>query len=171
MTPTLLQKNYGMSRSLALQANCLATLILTLGCILFGYLTDRLGTRLTMAVAWGGLALTSYIFYLHLPGIAADQLLFNYGLVGLFCGAIATIPIVAVRAFPPAIRFSGLSFSYNVAYAIFGGLTPAVTQLWLQHDPMAPAYYVITVSVLAIGVTMVPLAVHGWRESSAGRPA
>jgi hypothetical protein len=31
-----------------------------------------------------------------------------------------------VKAFPPVVRFSGLSFSYNVAYAIFGGLTPMV---------------------------------------------
>ena len=171
MTPTLLQKNYDMSRSLALQANCVATLMLTLGCILFGYLMDRLGTRLTMTLAWGGLALTSYMFYLNLPGIAATELLVHYGLVGLFCGAIATMPIVAIRAFPPAIRFSGLSFAYNVAYAIFGGLTPVVTQLWLQRAPMAPAYYVIAVSVLAIGITMLPLTVYGWREPRASRPA
>ena len=40
------------------------------------------------------------------------------------------------------MRFSGLSFSYNVSYAIFGGLTPVVLTLWLRTDPMAPAYYV-----------------------------
>ena len=171
MTPTLLQKSYGISRSVAMEANCVATLTLTLGCILFGYLTDRIGTRLTMTLAWGGLAVTSAIFYANLPGITESQLIFNYGLVGLFCGAIATMPIVGVRAFPPAIRFSGLSFAYNVAYAVFGGLTPVVTQLWLQRDPMAPAYYVITVSILAIVVAMFPLAAFGWREREAGRGA
>ncbi|MNV71836.1 hypothetical protein D3C71_1648770 [compost metagenome] len=47
-----------------------------------------------------------------------------------------------VKAFPPVVRFSGLSFSYNVAYAIFGGLTPMVVTALLKVSPMAPAYYV-----------------------------
>jgi hypothetical protein len=41
-----------------------------------------------------------------------------------------------VKAFPPVVRFSGLSFSYNVAYAIFGGLTPMVVSLLLKESPM-----------------------------------
>ncbi len=163
MTPTLLQTAYGVPATDALEANCVATLTLTLGCILFGYLCDRIGTRMTMLVAWGGLVATSYFFYLSLPGITASALMFNYGLVGLFCGAIATMPIVGARAFPPVIRFSGLSFAYNVAYAIFGGLTPVLTQLWLQQDRLAAAHYVAAVSVLAIVVAMFPLAAHGWR--------
>jgi hypothetical protein len=40
------------------------------------------------------------------------------------------------------VRFSGLSFSYNLAYAIFGGLTPMVVTGLLKVSPMAPAYYV-----------------------------
>jgi hypothetical protein len=38
-------------------------------------------------------------------------------------GVIGVIPLMLAQAFPPAVRFSGISFSYNVAYAIFGGLT------------------------------------------------
>ena len=37
-----------------------------------------------------------------------------------------------VTAFPPAVRFSGLSFSYNVAYAVFGGLTPPLIGALVQ---------------------------------------
>jgi hypothetical protein len=43
------------------------------------------------------------------------------------------------------VRFSGLSFSYNLSYAIFGGLTPIVVTTMLKRDPLAPAYYVIAV--------------------------
>jgi MFS family permease len=164
MTPNLLQKAYGISASAAMAANCAATLTLTIGCILFGYLVDRIGTRATMVICWGGLAITSYVFYINLSGISDSQLMFNYALVGLFCGSIATMPIVGVRAFPPAIRFSGLSFAYNVAYAVFGGFTPVLTQLWLQQDRLAAAHYVTAVSILAIVVAMMPLAAHGWRE-------
>jgi hypothetical protein len=41
-------------------------------------------------------------------------------------------PIPMVRAFPPQVRFTGVSFSYNIAYAVFGGLTPLVVS-WLAR--------------------------------------
>ncbi|OPG76622.1 MFS transporter, partial [Pseudomonas ogarae] len=49
-----------------------------------------------------------------------------YALSGLLVGTIGAVPYVMVNAFPAVVRFSGLSFSYNLAYAIFGGLTPMV---------------------------------------------
>jgi uncharacterized membrane protein len=55
-----------------------------------------------------------------------------------------------VKAFPPVVRFSGLSFSYNVAYAIFGGLTPMIVSLLLKENPMGPAYYVAVLCVVGI---------------------
>ncbi len=65
------------------------------------------------------------------------------------------MPIVALRLFPAPVRFSGLSFSYNVSYAIFGGLTPVVLSLWLRTDPMAPAYYVGGLAILGIVLAFV----------------
>jgi hypothetical protein len=58
-----------------------------------------------------------------------------------------------VKAFPAAVRFSGISFSYNVAYAVFGGLTPIVVSLMMKSDPMAPALYVGAVCVLGAVTT------------------
>jgi uncharacterized membrane protein len=63
---------------------------------------------------------------------------------------IGVVPSVAVKAFPPVVRFSGLSFSYNLAYAVFGGLTPVVVSMLLPLDPLAPAHYVVVLS--AVGV-------------------
>lgn len=162
MTPVVLQKAYGISAASALEANCVATLMLVIGCVLFGWVNDRFGTALTLLVSWGGLALSTYHFFSALPGIGDGQLMLNYALMGFFVGAIATMPIVGVRAFPPVIRFSGLSFSYNVAYAIFGGLTPVLTQMWLQQDRMAAAHYIAVVSVLAMAMALFPLATKGW---------
>jgi MFS family permease len=171
MTPTMLQKIYHIAPTVALESNCVATLMLVLGCAFFGWLADRVGMRITLVACWGGLALSAYYFYSVLPGIQTGQLMVNYGLMGFFVGAISTTAIVGVRAFPPEIRYSGLSFAYNIAYAIFGGLTPVLTQLWLQHDRMAPAHYVALVSVLAMVVAALPLAAYGWRpkrHASAG---
>lgn len=163
MTPTLLQKMYHVSPTVALQANCVATLMLVIGCAFFGWLSDRVGMRTTLVVCWGGLILSAYHFYGALPGVTDAQLTFNYGVMGFFVGAIATMAIVGVRAFPPEIRYSGLSFSYNIAYAIFGGLTPVLTQLWLQKDHLAGAHYVGLVSALAMLLAALPLVAHGWR--------
>lgn len=87
--------------------------------------------------------------------------------MGLFVSAVVLTPIIGIRAFPPAIRFSGLSFAYNIAYAIFGGLTPIITGFWLQQSHLAPVYYVSAVAVLAILVGFLPLGYQGWQHQRA----
>ncbi|BCL74780.1 MFS transporter [Jeongeupia sp. HS-3] len=156
-TPTYLQKVQHIAPALALQANSLATLALTLGCIVFGAAADRFGARSTMLIGFIGLFASSYHFYTGLPG-TDSTLLVNYTLTGFFVGAIATVPFVAVRAFPAAVRFTGLSFSYNVAYAIFGGLTPMLLTLWVQRDALAPGHYIAAIALLGIALGFVPLA-------------
>jgi MFS family permease len=155
-TPTYLQKIHHIAPALAAQANALATVTLTLGCLFFGWTSDRFGVRKSMVGGYLGLMLCSYVFYSSLPGTPAS-LFFTYAVTGFFVGAISTMPIVAVRAFPAAIRFSGLSFSYNISYAIFGGLTPVMLTLWLQRDIMAPAHYVISLAALGLVMAFVPL--------------
>ena len=71
-----------------------------------------------------------------------------YGATGFLVGVIGAIPFVMVKAFPPVVRFSGISFSYNVAYAVFGGLTPIAVSLMMKSNPMAPPLYVGAICVL-----------------------
>jgi hypothetical protein len=59
-----------------------------------------------------------------------------------------------VRAFPPAVRFTGVSFSYNISYALFGGVTPLLVS-WLAHvNRLNPAHYVAAVTVLGLLATL-----------------
>jgi MFS family permease len=149
MTPTYLQKQLGIAPAAALQANSLAIVALTMGCIFFGWLNDRFSSGLIFIVGSLGLGLSTYAFY---HGVVADHALLPvlYPIVGFFVGIVGAVPYVMVNAFPPAIRFSGLSFSYNLAYAIFGGLTPMLVALWLKNEPMAPCYYVL--ALCGVGV-------------------
>lgn len=152
-------------------AGCIAALTLTIGCVLFGWLEDKLRTRVTMTIAWGGLAITSLYFYHALsqqPTI--NEIYFNYGLMGLFIGAIALTPVLSTRAFPPEIRFSGLSFSYNLAYALFSAVTPTLTLYLLnpehvlgQYAYLGAGFYIAFVSIVAIMVSFNKLAVNGWQ--------
>jgi uncharacterized membrane protein len=57
-----------------------------------------------------------------------------------------------VRSFPAEVRFTGISFSYNVSYAIFGGLTPIVVTMLMVVSPLAPAWYVLALSLMGMGI-------------------
>ncbi|MEA2929498.1 MAG: hypothetical protein QOG38_1926 [Hyphomicrobiales bacterium] len=160
-TPTYLQQVFHVPAHDALQANTGATITFILGCLLFGWASDAAGTRVAMIVGFAGLLASSYVFYSWLPDAPA-HLNLTYAITGFFVGSVTTVPIVAVRLFPPPVRFSGLSFSYNVSYAIFGGLTPVVLSLWVRSDPMAPAYYVGGLCLLGIALAFVPA--HGVRS-------
>jgi hypothetical protein len=102
--------------------------------------------------------LTSWTFY-HSLFNHPDWLFPLYALTGLFVGTIGAVPYVMVKAFPAVVRFSGLSFSYNLAYAIFGGLTPMVVTLLLKESPMGPAYYVAIICSMGLLVGL-----YLWRK-------
>jgi len=154
-TPAYLQQVFHVPAVYALRSNTFATMTFIVGCLAFGWAADRVGTRAAMVVGFGGLLVSSYWFYSWLPD-APVWLNLTYGLTGFFVGAVTLVPIVAVRSFPAPVRFSGLSFAYNVSYAIFGGLTPVVLTLWARTTPMAPAYYVGGLCLLGIALAFAP---------------
>jgi MFS family permease len=153
MTPTLLQKQFHIAPATALIANCLATLCLTIGCVLAGAIAGRIGAGKTIFVGGIALAISYYTLFQQLA-VDTSVLLPWYAFTGFTVGVIGAIPFVMVRAFPAAVRFSGISFSYNVAYAIFGGLTPIVVSLMMKSNPMAPALYVGALCVVGAVTTL-----------------
>ena len=151
MSPVWLQKQYGFAPALTLQANSVATIMLCVGCLMAGLIVDRVGASKTFIVGSILLACSSWFFY-HLSGTHPEQLFLLYGLVGLCVGVVGAVPYVMVRAFPAEVRFTGISFSYNVSYAIFGGLTPIAVTMLMGVSSMAPAWYVLALSLMGLGL-------------------
>jgi len=153
MSPVWLQKQVGLAPALTLQANSIATIMLCIGCLLAGLAADRFGASKTFIIGSILLACSSWLFY-HQVGAHPEYLFALYGLVGLCVGVVGAVPYVMVRAFPAEVRFTGISFSYNVSYAIFGGLTPIAVTMLMGVSPMAPAWYVLALSLigLALGI-------------------
>jgi MFS family permease len=150
MTPTLVQTSFHLPQTQAFHGNSLAALMLCFGCILGGMAVDRFGRGLSLLVGSLALLVSTYLLYRDL-GQGGGHFIALYALAGLCVGVVGVVPAVMVAAFPAAVRFSGLSFSYNIAYAVFGAITPPlIAYLAAKLGPMAPAHYVAVTA--AIGV-------------------
>ncbi len=158
MTPSLLQQSFGLAPGDTLLANLAGTAALCLSAVAVGMLTDRFGVRRVLAPMAVLLVAGAYALYIGAAQMP-HALLPLYVLAGAGTGIVSLTPIVMVRAFPAAVRFSGLSFSYNVAYAIFGGVTPLFIS-WLSHlDRFAPAHYIAGVTLIGVAATLLaPIA-------------
>lgn len=147
LTPSIMQSQFQYPPYDALLANSIAIVCLTAGCIFWGWLADKLGALRVLMLGAVLLAVFSALFYSSLPSDLPRTILL-YSLAGFSLGSVAVVPMVLVGLFPPAVRYSGFSFSYNVAYSIFGGFTPILVSLWMKNHSMAPAYYLAAVSAI-----------------------
>lgn len=153
LTPTLVQSSFGVPPALAFQGGSIATAALILGCLVAGVAVDRFGVGATLLAGSLALLIAIQALYLPLAGGDLSQFLPRYALVGFCIGVVGVVPTLMIGLFPPPVRFSGVSFSYNVAYALFGALTPPLVAWLSQHlGGRAPAHYVALACAVGIGV-------------------
>jgi drug/metabolite transporter (DMT)-like permease len=69
---------------------------------------------------------------------------------GLGCGVVGAVPSVMVSLFPPKIRVSGISFTYNIAYALWASVTPLVLIALVPWSPWVCVGYCVVMG--AVGV-------------------
>ena len=168
MTPTLVQSMFHIERERAFLGNSVASLALAIGCLFYGWLADRIGYAQALLVGAIGLLLGGYALYIDLHSGGAHFIVL-YALAGFSTGVSGVVPALMVVAFPPAVRFSGLSFSYNVAYALFGGLTPPLIGLLVQRfGLLAPAHYVAFAACIGIVVALYVMAAERRQLASGG---
>lgn len=148
LTPNILQTQFHYSTADALQANSIAVSCLAVGYIFWGWLLDRVGSYRVLLIGSVALAISSYLFYGGLP-TELPHMVRLYSLAVFCLGSVAVVPMILVALFPPPVRYSGFSFSYNVAYSVFGGFTPMLLVLWLKADPLAPAHLLATACLIA----------------------
>lgn len=167
MTPSLVQSVFHIAPTRAFVGNSVASFALALGCLCYGWLADRIGYAHALLLGAVVLLLSSYALYADLAA-GAVHFVALYALAGFAVGVVGVVPVLMVVSFPPAVRFSGLSFSYNVAYAVFGGLTPPLISLLVQHlGVLAPAHYVAFTACIGIGVALFVIATPRRRAARA----
>ncbi len=142
ITPTLMQQRFGMTAGHTFALSSLGIVFLNIGCVLAGLLVDRIGAMrslmvysVLLPVGVGGLY-ASLIGGGAWPGIA-------YALAGLACGVVGVVPSVMVGLFPANVRVSGISFTYNIAYALWASTTPLLLIALVPWSPWVCVGYCV----------------------------
>jgi MFS family permease len=149
MVPSILQGVHQFSRQDALTATSISTLSLTIGVIVAGAVLDRIGPAKLFMLGGVLLGFGDYAFY-NMTEPGPVQLYLLSTIVG-FSGSMAgAVPFVMVSCFPAEVRFTGVSFSFNLSYAVFGGLTPVALTAFLALNPLSHIYYLLFISALAM---------------------
>lgn len=152
MTPTLIQSQFGIAPETAFKGNNIASFALVIGCLLGGLSADRIGYAKALLIGSVTLSISGYLLYIDLVK-GGENFLPLYALAGLMVGVVGVVPTVMIHAFPPVVRFSGLSFSYNLAYAIFGAMTPPLISYLSSHfGGLAPAHYLALTTLVSASV-------------------
>lgn len=134
ITPTVMQQRFGMTAGHTFALSSVGIVFLNIGCVLAGLLVDRLG-------AWRALMIYSLLLPLGIGALYASLVgqwgmtWLAYALAGLACGLVGVVPSVMVGLFPAEIRVSGISFTYNVAYALWASTTPLALIALMPWSP------------------------------------
>lgn len=141
----------------ALAANALAAVVVILVIMTSGALSDRIGRKPAMLVSCLLILVLSYP--LVSLAVSADSFAVTVlvqcvlaASVALFLGCL---PVVMVELFPARVRVAGLSTSYNLASAVFGGFAPLIAQGLVASTGVPPtmalwAVFAAVISTIAV---------------------
>lgn len=126
-----------------------------------GHLSDRCGRRLINILPRVALALLIVPLFLWLTGSPSlVALLTVSAVIAALTALFGAAGIVQVpELLPIAVRSTGLSITYAIGAAIFGGSTQFIVT-WLiavTGNPMAPAWYLVGISLVSlVAMRMLP---------------
>jgi MHS family proline/betaine transporter-like MFS transporter len=88
----------------------------------------------------------------------------GYSLIGLALGTLVPSTFLA-ELFPTRLRYSGLSLTFGLGSALFGGTAPALAAFLVRRtgDTLAPAWYATVLMVVALACVLLA-------PETAGRP-
>ena len=162
ITPTVMQKSFGMSASHTFALSSLGIVFLNIGCVLAGLLVDRIGAWRAVLVYSLLLPVGTAVLYASLIS-GGYWISAAYALAGLTCGVVGAVPSVMVGLFPARIRVSGISFTYNIAYALWASTTPLLLIGLMPWSPWVCVGYCVIMGI--VGALMALF--FGFRSSSA----
>ena len=121
---------------------------------IFGALSDRIGRKpILFAQAIATIVLSYPLFWMTISMKSVTALIWAQAIAAVIIGLGAGVgAAIRAEAFPTRVRYTGLSVSYGLSVAIFGGFAPLIATglIGATGSPIAPAYYVIAGAIATL---------------------
>lgn len=134
-----------ISKNTALYYQNFAILAVIFGALVQGFLSDIFGTFKTCIVFSIALGLFGFLFSFY-----NDDFIYFYLLACFAQGIISFAPIFMTQIFNVEVRSSGLSFAYNISYALFGFVTPLLINAIYKEYMFVYMIFVMLVSFVSM---------------------
>lgn len=161
--PTYLSTELGLSDTSSFVASTISLTVYIGSIFLMGRISDYVGRRrMLLSACVLFIVLTVPLFAVLGTAGMVVIVLVEIGFGVMLTMNDGTLATFLSELFPTPVRYTGFAVSFNTANAVFGGTAPFVAT-WLidvTGSVMAPAWYLVAVSVLAL------TAMLGTRETA-----
>lgn len=150
--PQYLNQNMHYDLASLMRINTIGTLVLSFTILPGGLLADYIGPRKVYLIASLILAVLTYPLFMLFTLQSLGLVVFSYLTFSVLFGFIpGTYSSMLGSLFPTSIRYSGIAMSYNLAYALLGGLSPLICTVAIHYfnNVLAPAIYVAVVAAIS----------------------
>ncbi len=150
--PQYLHEYMHYDLSSLMRINTIGTLMLNAMILIGGLLTDHFGARNVFQYCAAALVVLSYPLFSLFEFANLGWVLLSYFVFAIIFGCIpSAYSTILSKLFPTPVRYSGIAMSYNLAYAIVGGLSPVLCTIAIQTtgSVLAPAWYIMFIAILA----------------------
>ncbi|WP_150467819.1 MFS transporter [Francisella sp. SYW-9] len=132
--------------------NSLGVIIISILCMVVGFFADKINRTFILLVSIIATCIFSFVIYniyVYNQDYYFIAIVISAVLVALSWGNISAI---LIDLFKQDVRYSGIGFSYNLGFAVFGGLTPMIVigAIKFTSDKTAPAYILIAGAIITL---------------------
>lgn len=151
MMPNFTKKILEIKATLNTSIQIIASACMMLGLVVCGKLADTFKPSLVCIIfaCLLGISVASYFYSLYILKDLIITCVF-YFLAAFFAGIVNFTSLFMCKLYKANVRYTGIGFSYNLAYAIAGFLTPIIVVKSHEHFNIGSGYYMIFISCLAI---------------------
>ena len=130
------------------------------GIVVSGFLSDRFKPSSVCVFYAVAFALFGCLFFyeLYSSNACVSSVVILYLLTCFSAGVMNFCPIFMSDVFEAKIKFSGISFAYNIAYAIAGGFTPQLAVFFHKAAVEKYSFYEYGLSFYVVLMTLISLA-------------
>jgi MHS family alpha-ketoglutarate permease-like MFS transporter len=141
----------GFTKDAATSITAAALVVYMFAQPVFGWLSDKVGRKTTLAGAFGLGAIVTYPVFSTIAGTQSAMVAFALmtTLVLILTGYTAISAVVKAELFPAHVRALGVALPYATANAIFGG-TAEYVALWFKQQGMESGFYIYVSGIMAV---------------------